>query len=347
MTSATGAKDEGGNALLMKAAGAGNAEEVAALLASGADVNARNGFGTTALMAAAQKGHAPIVSLLLAAHADIDAADRAGNTALTWANAGRHEEVVALLADRGAGRKRRREVVVIYSHRPDEVFVRKLAADLEARVHDVRVFYDYRMDPAASWSAVMATKLSNANMVLMVASTAFFASVAGEQERNHVAGLPPHRCLLALVSACTIPESLRRYDTVDFSGSYDAGLRKLANILTVRRTTFARGITAGLLVGAVVGKLAIDQWMPGATTGALLGGAFLGSFGEALLAGKASDGMGGSLVFGTVAGTVVAASYRPWSWSSMLIPVAAALVALCASGLGFMAGRMWSKLHPS
>ena len=64
------AKDDSGVTVLMLAAGAGHTQIVDALLAKGADCNAKAGDGVTALMLAANKGHTAIVKALLAKGAD-------------------------------------------------------------------------------------------------------------------------------------------------------------------------------------------------------------------------------------------------------------------------------------
>jgi len=61
---------------------------VAALIESGADVNATSDGGTTALMMAASYGHADMVKLLLAHGANTRLKDRNGETALDLAYSG-------------------------------------------------------------------------------------------------------------------------------------------------------------------------------------------------------------------------------------------------------------------
>lgn len=70
------------NTELIDAVTAGNMAQVAALLKSGADVNASNEEGTTALMQAAALGKLDLVELLLRSGASVDATDARGWTAL-------------------------------------------------------------------------------------------------------------------------------------------------------------------------------------------------------------------------------------------------------------------------
>ena len=70
---------------------------VQALLAKGAEVNAKNNNGVTALMAASLSGHLEVLQALLAKGADVNAKANNGATALDAATAGGHPEVRALL----------------------------------------------------------------------------------------------------------------------------------------------------------------------------------------------------------------------------------------------------------
>lgn len=67
---------------LIEAVKAGDSGRVQQLLASGADVHARDSEGGTALMLAAHAGSLPIVAMLLKAGAEVNAADERGWTAL-------------------------------------------------------------------------------------------------------------------------------------------------------------------------------------------------------------------------------------------------------------------------
>jgi len=67
---------------LLAAAYAGDAARVAALISSGADVNAANEFGATPLLEAAWRGDTTVLKLLLKAGADANRANADGETAL-------------------------------------------------------------------------------------------------------------------------------------------------------------------------------------------------------------------------------------------------------------------------
>ena len=67
---------------LVEAASKGDTDKVQALLAKGADVNAKAYNGYTALMSAAWGGHTDIVQALLAKGADVNAKQKNGSTAL-------------------------------------------------------------------------------------------------------------------------------------------------------------------------------------------------------------------------------------------------------------------------
>ena len=85
---------------LINAALHGDAAAVQALLAKGAEVNAKANDGVTALMAASEEGHGEVVEALLAKGAEVNARrTNDGVTALILASYKGHIEVVqALLA---------------------------------------------------------------------------------------------------------------------------------------------------------------------------------------------------------------------------------------------------------
>jgi outer membrane protein assembly factor BamB len=88
---------------LWAAARKGDADALKALLAKGADVNAKTPYGATALSFAADKGHLAVVKLLLAQKADVNVKDTFYQaTPLTWAQMRGHDAVVRELVAAGA-----------------------------------------------------------------------------------------------------------------------------------------------------------------------------------------------------------------------------------------------------
>jgi ankyrin repeat protein len=79
-----------------------NLEVVRALLAKGADVNAKTSDGMTALMLAAEYEGIDVVQALLAKGADVNAKASGGTTALMFASKQGHLEVVQTLLAKGA-----------------------------------------------------------------------------------------------------------------------------------------------------------------------------------------------------------------------------------------------------
>lgn len=84
------------------AAALNSRQEIEALIASGADVNARGKNGWTALMIAAQYGAADAAEALIAAGADVNALNSFGSSAVFIAQNYARTEVEQLLLDAGA-----------------------------------------------------------------------------------------------------------------------------------------------------------------------------------------------------------------------------------------------------
>lgn len=86
---------------LIAAARKSNVEAVKALLAKGADVNAKTEYGATPLFFACDRGNVEIVKLLLAAGADIDVRDTFYKaTPVNWALQRDQAEIVKLLVEK-------------------------------------------------------------------------------------------------------------------------------------------------------------------------------------------------------------------------------------------------------
>lgn len=103
------ARNNYGWTALSHAARSKNAELVRLLLEHGADANARDESGWTPLMRAAMKGNVEAAQALLEHGASVNVQEKAGWTALHWAASQGHDKLVALLLSHGADPKLRTE----------------------------------------------------------------------------------------------------------------------------------------------------------------------------------------------------------------------------------------------
>ncbi|MGH7601057.1 MAG: ankyrin repeat domain-containing protein, partial [bacterium] len=88
---------------LWAAARKGDASAVKALLAKGADVNAKFRYNATALSYAADRGHLEVVKVLVEHGAELNIKDTFYNSPpLSWAAFNGHTEVVKFLLEKGA-----------------------------------------------------------------------------------------------------------------------------------------------------------------------------------------------------------------------------------------------------
>jgi ankyrin repeat protein len=91
------------NEHLWTAARKGDAQAVKALLARGAEVNAKTRYGATALTYAADRGYLEVAKILVEHGAEVNAKDTFyGAPPLTWAAYNGHAEVVKFLLEKGA-----------------------------------------------------------------------------------------------------------------------------------------------------------------------------------------------------------------------------------------------------
>ena len=88
--------------LLVEATKSNEFEAAKMLIATGADVKARDPAGATLLMIAARNGHTEIAQLLIASGADVNASDSFSSTALMIATRYHRTEIAKLLRDAGA-----------------------------------------------------------------------------------------------------------------------------------------------------------------------------------------------------------------------------------------------------
>ena len=84
-----------------QAAKDGNIEAVKQHIATGTDVNAKDGYGWPPLHWPAWKGHKEVVELLIAGGADVNARDEDGDTPLDWADRHNQTATTALLRKHG------------------------------------------------------------------------------------------------------------------------------------------------------------------------------------------------------------------------------------------------------
>ena len=94
-----------GSTPLMRAASAGDLDEVKSLIAADNRVDAKNKEGRTALMFAASNGRKDCVACLIAAHADANAKDKKGDTVLIAAARGGDPDCVKAILAAGADLK--------------------------------------------------------------------------------------------------------------------------------------------------------------------------------------------------------------------------------------------------
>jgi hypothetical protein len=91
------------NEELLAAARKSDVEKVRALLAKGADVNAKSPYGATPLFFACDRGNAEVVRVLLENGADVNVRDKFyGATPLGWALGKGKPEIILLLIEKGA-----------------------------------------------------------------------------------------------------------------------------------------------------------------------------------------------------------------------------------------------------
>ncbi|KAI6215992.1 hypothetical protein M3Y94_00450400 [Aphelenchoides besseyi] len=90
------------NATFLRAARAGNLDQVLEFLRNGININTSNSNGLNALHLASKEGHNEVVRELIRRNADVDAATRKGNTALHIASLAGQDIIVTILVENGA-----------------------------------------------------------------------------------------------------------------------------------------------------------------------------------------------------------------------------------------------------
>lgn len=94
--------DEGAANDLCDAAMGNNIQEVNALIAKGADVNAKSHYGLTPLEGAVWNNYPELVKILIAKGADVNEKLDNNETALSIAQSKNHSEIIQLLIQAGA-----------------------------------------------------------------------------------------------------------------------------------------------------------------------------------------------------------------------------------------------------
>ncbi|MFN8401466.1 MAG: toll/interleukin-1 receptor domain-containing protein [Anaerolineales bacterium] len=90
------------------------------------------------------------------------------------------------------------------------------------------IWLDYRrLIPGTPWAGQIQKGLQEAEVVLLVVSKDSIASQYVELEWRHVLNEKNKRIILVLFEAVKLPDELKKYEWVDFRGSYEAGIKEL------------------------------------------------------------------------------------------------------------------------
>jgi len=145
------------------------------------------------------------------------------------------------------------QVFISYSHK-DRPFVQRLVSDLEAKLPDVRIFYDMLIAPGASWAQALASQIESAEVILAVLSPDYLASQWAQQELNVALERQLKqgtRLLPVLVRPCTPTGFLSQLTWVDFTEDYETGLARLLWGITGDRPRAAKGDQPGEPASAI------------------------------------------------------------------------------------------------
>jgi hypothetical protein len=121
-----------------------------------------------------------------------------------------------------------KNIFMSYSRR-ELGFVDDLVPKLEGEGY--HVWLDYRaLVPGAPWDVQIEKGLKDADTVLLVVSKAALASKYVTLEWRHFLEMNK-RVILLIFEAVDLPEELKKYEWIDFRGSYKAGLKELLSQL--------------------------------------------------------------------------------------------------------------------
>ena len=140
-------------------------------------------------------------------------------------------------------------VFISYSNR-DLSFVERLIRDLESRVHrEIDLFYDKSIRAGESWAESLNQALAQANIILLVVSPDYLVSPWAQKETQIAlwrASLDDEFRIIPLITRpCSLPKELGIFQSVDFTGDYNAALELVVWGITGTRPAAAEGPSPG------------------------------------------------------------------------------------------------------
>jgi len=136
---------------------------------------------------------------------------------------------------------------ISYSHH-DREFVERLVKDLEARLPDLRVWYDMLITGGESWTDALTNEIESADVILAILSPNYLASQWGMKElevamlRRTEVGV---RLIPILIRPCQPSGFLAALTWVDFTTDYDMALERVIWGITGKRPRAVVGIEPG------------------------------------------------------------------------------------------------------
>ena len=136
---------------------------------------------------------------------------------------------------------------ISYSH-IDREFVKRLVRDLEARLPNLKIWYDMLLQAGASWADTLLKEIESADVILAILSPDYLASSWGMKElevamlRRTEADL---RLIPILIRPCKPSGLLAALSWVDFTTDYNTALERLVWGITRERPPAAAGIAPG------------------------------------------------------------------------------------------------------
>ena len=194
---------------LFEAVEKGDKAAVEALLAKGADVNAKNGGKRTPLYTGACEGKRDIVELLLAKGADVNAKDNNGKTPLHEAARCGRKDVIELLLDKGADINAKDN----YGDTPLNTATKEMERLVADQVYKNDAFISAMLEPAIRRQKDTAELLEN--HILKQANPRMVFAQLTEQLKSKLDDISTRRLIIKLAGemkpAPAIPEEARKY----------------------------------------------------------------------------------------------------------------------------------------